>query len=139
AAHSAVMSDNRLPMKVTNPSEVRESLEGRVLGHGEDEQTGRPYMILEGTDCNVHFIWHSREIERARRRRQLDANSFIRLSRNAGRLDVIDFGDAEKILLNKERLRNSAHDLANRGIIPTENGWAGWLGKYEAAIAESFR
>jgi hypothetical protein len=29
------------------------TLEGRILVHGEDEGTGRTFMLLEGTDAKV--------------------------------------------------------------------------------------
>jgi hypothetical protein len=38
------------------------SVEGRVLVHGQDEQTGRGYLMLGGTDVKVHFI-HTRGME----------------------------------------------------------------------------
>jgi len=33
-----------------------------VVGHGEEENAGRPYMLVEGTDHHVHFIYHTSEI-----------------------------------------------------------------------------
>jgi hypothetical protein len=62
AAHGALLSDERLPMEVLDWRQVA-SVEGRVLVHGQDEQTGRSYLMLEGTDAKVHFINYSREIE----------------------------------------------------------------------------
>jgi hypothetical protein len=46
AAHAVPASDPRLPSRVTDLGNVQQ-LEGRVLGHGEEESTGRTYMILE--------------------------------------------------------------------------------------------
>jgi len=66
-----MLSDSRLPISLTDAKQLTEPLEGRVLGHVEDERTGRAYMILEGTDQKVHFIWHTTEIESARRQRKL--------------------------------------------------------------------
>ena len=62
AAHGAVMSDGRLPIEVLDLRQVS-SVEGRVLVHGQDEQTGRNYLMLEGTDAKVHFIHYTPEIE----------------------------------------------------------------------------
>jgi len=50
AAHGVLMSDERLPMEVLDPQQIA-SVEGRVLVHGQDEHTGRNYMMLEGTDA----------------------------------------------------------------------------------------
>ena len=49
------MSDERLPIEVLDPARMT-LVEGRVLVHGQDEQTGRNYPMHEGTDAKVHFI-----------------------------------------------------------------------------------
>lgn len=56
AAHNSLLSDSRLQSCVTDVSKI-EQLEGRVWGHGKDEANGKAYMLLEGTDHNVHFIY----------------------------------------------------------------------------------
>jgi len=66
AAHAEMLSDPRLPLVVTNTRDITE-LEGRVLGHGEDEGAGRAYLLLEGTDAKVHFIYQNSAIAEARR------------------------------------------------------------------------
>ncbi len=58
AAHGVVMSDERLPIEVLDPAQMT-SVEGRVLVHGQDEQTGRNYLMLEGTDAKIHFIHYT--------------------------------------------------------------------------------
>ena len=80
AAHAALLSDPRLPMQVTDCRSIH-LLEGRVITHGEEENSGRVYMLLEGTDARVHFIYHSREIASAWQRGRLRPNSFVRLRR----------------------------------------------------------
>jgi len=111
-------------------------VEGRVLVHGQDEQTGRNYLMLEGTDAKIHFIQYTPEIEEARSRGELRVNSFVRLRKRAGatRLDVSDLGDAERLLKNTNHLSETARGLLKRGIMPTEEGWGGWLGKYQGAL-----
>src|SRR6266852_2679920 len=54
---------------------------GRVLVHGEDEQSGRRYLMLEGVDARVHFIEYTTEMEEARARGELRTNAFARLRR----------------------------------------------------------
>jgi hypothetical protein len=49
AAHRALISDPRLPFQVTDFRRV-DHVTGRVLGHGEEDSTGRTYMLLEGDD-----------------------------------------------------------------------------------------
>ena len=136
------MSDERLPMEVLDVRQIT-SVEGRVLVHGQDEQTGRNYLMLEGTDAKVYFINYSREMEQARSRGELRTNSFVRLRKmsldGAVTLDVSDLGDAERLLTNPSHLGEKARELLKRGTLPTEDGWGGWLGKYQAALCKTAR
>ena len=34
-------------------------------------------------------------------------------------------------------LGEAARELLKRGIMPTEDGWGGWLGKYQAALCRT--
>jgi type IV secretory pathway VirD2 relaxase len=142
AAHGVVMSDERLPIEVLDPAQMT-SVEGRVLVHGQDEQTGRNYLMLEGTDAKIHFIHYTPEMEEARSRGELQTNSFVRL-RTAPvdrdlMLDVNDLGDAEILLSNPRHLVETARQFFKRGIMPTEDGWGGWLGRYQSALCRATR
>ena len=137
AAHNFLVSDVRLQSCLTEISKIGQ-LEGRVLGHGEDEGSGRPYMLMEGTDHRIHFIYHSPEVERARHNGELRANSFVRfIRRNDRSLSIQDFGDADRFLGNAEYFQRQAQLLISRGILPTETGVGGWLGNYEAALVRA--
>jgi Protein of unknown function (DUF3363)/MobA/VirD2-like, nuclease domain len=140
ANHLMLLSDSRLQSCVTDISQV-EHLEGRVLGHGEEENTGRAYMLMEGTDHHVHFIYHTPQIVAARQDGNLKPDSFLRISAPSTRTpsvpEIEDLGDATRLLANREYLRRKARDLVSRGIIPLEHGLGGWLGRYEAALVEA--
>ena len=140
AAHGALVSDKRLPIEVLD-LRLTNSVEGRVLVHGQDEQTGRNYLMLEGTDAKVHFIQYTPEIEDARSRGELGVNSFVRLRKLSGTrlLDISDLGDADRLLTNPHHLRDEARRLLKHGITPTEAGWGGWLGRYQTALHETAR
>jgi hypothetical protein len=116
-----------------------EHLEGRVLGHGEEETTGRTYMLVEGTDHNVHFIYHTPEIASARAKGQLKPDSFLRVATEIGNgkrgVKIEDLGDSKRLLTNKEYFRKKARALISRGIFPVEGSLGGWLGRYEATLA----
>jgi type IV secretory pathway VirD2 relaxase len=131
AAHAALLSDPRLPMQVTDHHSIH-LLEGRVITHGEEENSGRTYMLLEGTDARVHFIYHSSEIAAAWQRGRLRPNSFIRLRRLSGdqRLGVFDLGDADEILKSKEHFRHAAVRECRKGGIKSPEISSGWLGRY---------
>ena len=142
AAHGVLMSDERLPIELLDLRKIT-AVEGRVLVHGQDEQTGRNYLMLEGTDAKVHFIHYTPEMEEARNRGELRANAFVRLRRlPADRdliLDVSDLGDAEMLLNNPRDLGETVRQLLKRGIMPTEDGWGGWLGRYQSALCKTTR
>jgi type IV secretory pathway VirD2 relaxase len=140
ASHGIPMSDERLSV-TTLDSRNLTSIEGRVLVHGEEEagrEAGRPYLMLEGTDAHVHHIYYTSEMEDARNRGDLRTNSFVRLRKlfanGEPRLEVDDFGDAEAVLNNNAHMRQTVRNLIKRGVIPDEDGWGGWLGRYQAGL-----
>ncbi len=138
AAHAVPVSDPRLPSRVTDMATVRQ-LEGRVLGHGEEESSGQAYMMLEGTDHNIHFIYRNADLDAARKQGKLKRNSFVRLTSQLVdqvlRVKVLYFGNAELLLSNRDYLRNAARNLIKRGVVPSKNSIAGWLGQYDSKIA----
>jgi hypothetical protein len=140
AAHGALMSDARLPLEVLDLRSLT-TLEGRILVHGEEESSGRSYLMLEGTDARVHHVYYTPEMEAARHRGGLRTNSFVRLRKlftdGHPALEIDELGDSEAILCNKPHLRETAQRLARRGIVPQENGWNGWLGRYQKALQDA--
>jgi len=136
------MSDERLPIEVLEPANMA-SVQGRVLVHGQDEISGRNYLMLEGTDAKVYFINYTPEMEEARSCGDLRTNSFVCLRKlpvaEAVMLDVNDLGDAGALLNNPRHFGGIARQLLKRGIIPTEDGWGGWLGRYQAALCMATR
>lgn len=140
AAHGALMSDERLQMAVLDHRDLT-TVEGRILVHGEEEGSGRNYLLLEGTDARVHYVYYTPEMEAVRNREGLRTNSFIQLRKLIadGRLalEITDFGDSEAILTNKRRLREIGQRLIREGIIPQDDGWGGWLGRYQMALRDA--
>ena len=140
AAHGALMSDERLRVVVTDLRDLT-TLEGRILVHGEEESSGRTYLMLEGTDARVHYLYYTPEMEAARNRGSLRTNSFIRLrnlfTEDRPALEIDDMGESEAILSNKGHLRETAQRLIRRGILPKEDGWKGWLGRYQKAVRDA--
>lgn len=64
-----------LPIEVPDMNAFT-STEGRILVHGQDEQTGRSYLMLEGTDAKVHYIEYTPEMELLRAEGGLRPNYF---------------------------------------------------------------
>ena len=94
-----------------------------------------------GWDAKVHLIYYTPEMEEARSSGKLRANSFVRLQKRFenGRpvLEVEDSGDAEGLLRKKHHLGERAKSFLVHGINPPNDGWGGWLGRYQAALRKS--
>src|ERR1700674_4344074 len=135
AAHGTLVSDKRLPLQVTTLRQLQ-VVAGRVLLHTEDEQTGKRYMLVEGTDGKVHLIYHTDTIEEARKQGQLAVDNFVRIEKRfANRkpvLHVDDMGDATVLLQNTSYFVKEAELLLRKGIQDVQPVWGGWLGHYQA-------
>jgi type IV secretory pathway VirD2 relaxase len=143
AAHGIPMSDERLQLVALDFRQLT-TLEGRILVHGEEEagrDAGRGYLMLEATDGRVHYVCYTPEMEEARSRGGLRTNSFIRLQKvfsdGHSLLEIDDLGDSESILHNKRQLRETAQRQIRRGIVPQDDGWNGWLGRYQRALEDA--
>jgi hypothetical protein len=136
--HGALISDERLPLVVTNLRRTP-ALDGRVLAHGE-EDTGRQYLLLEGTDAKIHFICHTPEVATAWANGKIRPNAFVRFRRMFGMdgrpsVEIADLGDAERLLRNKVHFRTLVGTQSRQLPSPQpEQPWSGWLGRYRAAI-----
>jgi hypothetical protein len=80
-------------------------------------------------------------MEAARGRGGLRTNSFVRLRKqfSDGRpvLKFDELGDSESILRNRRYLKETVQRLMRRGIAPQEDGWNGWLGRYQKALGDA--
>ena len=137
--------DERLPF-VNLDWRTLKTIEGRVLVHGEEENgsnRGGNYLLLEGTDARVHYVPYTSEIDDARSRGQLKPNSFARLRRlfvdGKPLLEVNDMGSADEMLKNKRHFVEVARGRQAQGFAPVEDGWGGWVGRYQSALVEASR
>jgi type IV secretory pathway VirD2 relaxase len=143
AAHGVPMSDERLLLTGLGSRRLT-FLEGRILVHGEEDTgraAGRSYLMLEGTDGQVHYVYYTPEMEAARGRGGLRTNAFVQLRKlfSEGRpvLKIDELGDSESVLRNKRHLRETVQRLMRRGIVLQEDGWNGWLGRYQKALCDA--
>ncbi len=138
SAHGALLSDERLQIEALDLSRMA-TVEGRVLVHGQDEQSGRNYLMLESTNAKVYFVHCSPEIEEARSRGDLRVNSFVRMRKASlsGAVQIEDLGNADRLLTKPGHFTDAAKKLVDQAVMPTEDGWGGWLGRYQAALVKS--
>jgi hypothetical protein len=96
--------------------------------------------MLEGTDARVYHVGNTPEMDEARARGEMRPGSFVRFRRagdEGSDLQIEDLGDAEALVSNPDRLSATAAALLNKGIAPREDGWGGWLGRYQAALRQA--
>ena len=140
AVHGVLLSDDRLPMTTLDARDLT-SIDGRILVHGEDEASGRSYLMLESTDGQVYYIYRTPEMEELRSQRALQTNSFIRLRKlstvRGPVVEIKDMGDSEGILRNEGHLRETAREMIRRGVYPQDGSWNGWLGRYQKALVDA--
>jgi hypothetical protein len=143
SAGGALRSDERLPILPLDHRALN-MVEGRILAHGE-EDNGRSYVMLESTDAKVYAITQTKHMQEMRSAGGLRVNTFVRLQRvhveGRVRIEVEELGTAESILKDRNYLRQTAQRLTRKRITPTEDGWGGWLGRYQQAVkraADSF-
>jgi type IV secretory pathway VirD2 relaxase len=137
AAHGVRVSDPHLPLRMLDSRRLK-SIEGRVLLHGEDEGTGRTFMMLEGTDAVVHCVYHTPEMSEACGRGEMRADSFVRVQKvfvdGRQQIEIDDLGDANELLSDRAHFQETARRLLRRGVIPVDDGWSGWLGRYQKGL-----
>jgi len=141
AAHGALLSDSRLQLSAPNWRDIT-SLEGRVLSHGEEED-GRRYLMLEGTDGRVYYLRYTPELDEARSRGDLTTNSFVVINKTVDedrrrRIVVANLGNAETLFQNRDHFRALAKRLTENGVnLSDDERWGGWLGRYYEKLREA--
>lgn len=133
AEHGVLASDRRLPFRVLRSADITQ-IEGRVLVTGQDEASGRNYVLLESIRGEVVQIPQVREFEELRQHGGLKAGSYLRLNAQrdqAGkpRFNAVDLGDAMTLLSDQAFLSENAARLLSE----MPEGWGGWLGNLRGA------
>jgi type IV secretory pathway VirD2 relaxase len=105
-------------------------LHARILGHDEDETTGKRYMLLETVDGKIMMLPHRSDTEKLRANNELKRNELITISRHHGRMIITQHGDAEKALKDLATLEKIAGTHDASGHRP------GWLGRLDSATEE---
>jgi hypothetical protein len=141
AAHGALLSDPRLQLSAPNWRDIN-SLEGRVLSHGEEED-GRRYLMLEGTDGRVYYLRYTPELDEARSRGDLTTKSFVVINKTVDedhrrRIVVANLGNAEMLFENRDHFWSVAKRLVENGVnLSDDERWGGWLGRYYEKLREA--
>ena len=141
AANGALLSDPRLQLSAPSWRDVS-SLEGRILSHGEEDD-GRRYLLLEGTNGRVYYLRYTPELDKARSRGDLTTNSFVVINTamdedRRQRIVVENLGNAEALFGNRNHFRSLAKRLVEHGVnLSDDERWGGWLGRYYEKLREA--
>jgi hypothetical protein len=49
-------------------------------------------------------------------------------------VEIDDLGDANQLLSDRGHFLETARKLVRRGVIPAEDDWSGWLGRYRKGL-----
>jgi type IV secretory pathway VirD2 relaxase len=136
------LSDERIPIRQTDMHST-ESVSGRLIGTGLDEQTDKPYMLIESVEGVVHYIYQSSGAIQARST-GLKTGNFVELSsrRFVGtdgvertRVKFRSLGNANALLGDMNFLQKEVRQIVEKtGTLPAEQGLGGWLGQYQRAL-----
>jgi type IV secretory pathway VirD2 relaxase len=136
------LSDERLPIRQTDMRSVGR-VSGRLIGTGLDEQTERPYVLVESVEGVVHYIHQSPDTIKARSR-GLKTGSYVELtSMPFVGIDGVErtgvkfrsLGNSQTLIKDQRFLTNEVQRIVETtGTLPTEQGFGGWLGDYQRAL-----
>ena len=122
AAHYMLASNPNLPVVLTDLTTVS-SLQGQILGYGQDEENfGKPYMLIEEAGVQIHLIYQDVNIQAARSRGQLRPRSFVQLrvvKLNPIRLTIQEQKDEERV--NQSTKTSPLRDVPAKTITKTPN------------------
>lgn len=125
ARHMDVASAINLPVVADQWKDLA-PMSGRVLGHGEEDATGRGYLLLEGLDGKIHYLPQRTETDEMRSKGDLRRGEFVTIS-HSGHLQIEQFGHADSVLNDPTLLARLQHIETSTEARP------GWLGRFDEA------
>lgn len=103
------------------------NLNARVLGHDEDEQSGKRYMLIESTDGRILQLPHRKDIEAMRQEGKLKRDELITIGRYHGKLTIKEHGNAYQAINDPYVIDKMRDDYTGKNVRD------GWLAKFDEA------
>jgi type IV secretory pathway VirD2 relaxase len=138
-------SDPRLQIHQTDLSKTS-NVAGRLIGTGLDEAKQKTYMLVEGVDGKVHYMYQPKQVQEARGR-GLKIDDFIILNSsvfigNDGKersiTKLTNLGNSQALLTDNQSLIKQALLSVNETkTLPTVQGYGGWLGSYQKILHQT--
>lgn len=138
-----LLSDPRLQLQATDLKQARR-VAGRLIATGMDEARDQPYMLIEGIDGKVHYLYQSRQAQQARGEGLkvghfvvITADTFTDQKDGKEKLAIRfkSLGAADALLKDARHLAGEAmRTVSSTGRLPEVFGYGGWLGQYQQAV-----
>lgn len=78
-AHREMISDPAALLQLTELKKLGARVAGKVVGTGLNEETNRPYLLVEGFDGKVHYLNQSAQVQKQRGAGALKVGEFVSL------------------------------------------------------------
>lgn len=140
-----IQSDPRMPLQKTANLKPGQAIEGRLIAAGQDDDTGKPYLLLESLEGIVHHIYQTQAMQRARGEGALKRGDYLTVESKELEKDgkkiaatvMKNHGSGHKLLTDKKHLAAKVlQSVKARKALPDHRPAIGWLGNYQKAIAE---
>ena len=140
-----IQSDPRMPLKKTGNLQPGQVIEGRMIAAGQDDDSGKPYLLLETTEGIVHHIYQTQAMQKARGEGALKRGDFLTVESKEFEKDgkkitatvMKNHGSGHKLLSDKKHLTSQVlRAVKTRKALPEFRPSIGWLGNYQKAIKE---
>ncbi len=123
-------SSTDLPQVLSEWKDIQ-VLQGRILGHAEEEASDRRSLFVEGIDGKVYHLPHRKDTEELRAQKQLRKNEFVTITRDKGRIQFVEMGHAEDLLHDSKALAHLPFRPKAGALRP------GWLGRFDVAVSNA--
>ncbi|MDO5693505.1 MAG: DUF3363 domain-containing protein [Pseudomonadota bacterium] len=137
-----IQSDPRMPMQKTT-LQPGQTIEGRLIATGEEENSGKSFALLESPDGIVHHLYQTMAMQKARADGTLKRGDYLTVEgkqlEKGGKkfttLVVRNHGSGHKLLTDDKRLAAQVlRGVHKHKALPKHRPLAGWLGEYQQAI-----
>ena len=140
-----MLSDPRLSMQVSDMHKI-ERIAGRLIATGLDEFKDQPYLLIEGVDGKVHYLYQTHKIQEARAN-DLKIGDFVviqsadytdKSGQQKKTIKFTNLGNAESLLSNKKYFESeAAREVHTSKRLPGGVSFGGWLGSYQQLLKNS--
>jgi type IV secretory pathway VirD2 relaxase len=140
-----IASDPRMPVRKLAVLQPGQSIEGRLIATGQEENTGKPYLLVESLDGIVHHLYQTQAMQKARGEGALkrgdyltvESKEFDKNGKKTAALVMRNHGSSHKLLADKKHLAGQIlRAVRQHKALPEHRPMIGWLGEYQKALKD---